>query len=142
MTAPTGACVPLLLAACSGTKEYLPEPAALQERVDCSTSVEWRPRYEPTVPAAKLPGNVPPGFVPVDVVPCRPASETDGDSVPKAVIREEHLSGDYAPLLAALAIPSDQPNSNTTGTSMHELLPPDLWLIDSASTTNDVPAVP
>lgn len=113
--------VGLLLSACTTPRTYLPEPAALQDPVDCSTSTGWEPAA--SNPAALLKGRVPNGFVPVDVVRC----SIDSDS---GAVTEEHLSGDYTPLLAALAVPSER-GGPINCLDYGEILP-GIWLINAA----------
>ncbi|MCU6479487.1 hypothetical protein QO003_003957 [Arthrobacter silviterrae] len=111
---------------------YTPDPAALQDKVDCTVPSEWRPGYGPTASAAQLMGSVPPGFVPVDAVECTfdfsvPA-RTATPGPPRMV--ERHLSGDFAPLLAALAQPSDR-QDGIACTADGEIVP-SLWLVNAA----------
>lgn len=75
-------------------------------------------------------GSVPDGFVPVDVVLCQPPeTKVAGDGTTRnTTVSEEHLSGDYRPLLAALAEPSDRQNGMSC-TDQGETLP-ELWLVD------------
>jgi hypothetical protein len=110
---------------------YTPGAAAIQDKADCTVPSEWRPGYGPTAPAAQLMGSVPPGFVPVDVVECTfdfsvPAS-TATPGPPRMV--ERHLSGDFAPLLAALAQPSDR-QDGIACTADGEIVP-SLWLVNA-----------
>lgn len=100
---------------------YLPEPATLQDAVDCSTSTGWEPAA--TTPAALLKGRVPDGFIPVDVVRCSIDSATTD-------VTEDHLSGDYTPLLAALAVPSER-GGPMSCLDYGEILP-GIWLINAA----------
>ncbi|WP_146233419.1 hypothetical protein [Arthrobacter psychrolactophilus] len=113
----------LILTSCSSpsaAEQYLPEAASLQSAVVCSpTQGLGNPS---TGAAADKKGRVPDGFIPVDAVRCVP--DTKG-----AVVSEERLSGDYAPLLKALAIPSER------GGEMNCLdyadTPLELWLINA-----------
>lgn len=112
---------------------YTLAPAALQSKVDCLANSSWLLHGESPAPAvADLMGGVPQGFVPVDVVECRrnDASATTAATPSPPTIRERHFSGDYAPLIAALAVPSDR----QTGIACEAMLEvtPDLWLVDSA----------
>lgn len=110
----------VLLASCSSPRQYFPEPAALQSAVDCSTATGWE--ASSTEPAALLKGRVPDGFLPVDVVSCTPG-ELRGE------VLQEHLTGDYAPLLAALAKPSER-GGNVSCLDYGEILPT-IWLVNS-----------
>ncbi|MEV8143069.1 hypothetical protein [Specibacter sp. NPDC078709] len=119
----------LLVSGCSSSSQqtspppqtYLPEPATLQDAVDCSTSTGWEPAA--TTPAALLKGRVPDGFIPVDVVRCSIDSATTD-------VTEDHLSGDYTPLLAALAVPSER-GGPMSCLDYGEILP-GIWLINAA----------
>lgn len=115
----------VLLAGCRSSptqpQTYLPEPATLQAAVDCSTSTRWEPAA--TTPAALLKGRVQDGFVPLVVVPCA----IDAAS---SEVRQEQLSGDYAPLLAALAAPSERGGPKNC-LDYGETLP-GIWLINAA----------
>ena len=114
----------LLLAACSSPsspEQYLPEPAVLQSAVDCSTATGEEAPGPAPVAAEK--GRVPDGFVPVDVVTCMP------DSI-IGTVTQAHLSGDYAPLLAALAKPSER-GGPASCLDYGEILPA-IWLVNSA----------
>ena len=78
-------------------------------------------------------GRVPDGFVPVDVVSAPGKyrrTPPQPPPCPDPVITEDHLSGDYAPLLAALAEPSDQ-EANVACPDYAEILP-ELWLVNTA----------
>lgn len=117
------ACALLLIASCSSPyspEQYLPKPATLQSAVDCSTATGWEGTS--TEPATLLKGRVPDGFMPVEVISCTP-SEMQGE-----VIRE-NLSGDYAPLLAALAKPSER-GGNVSCLDYGEILPA-IWLVNA-----------
>ena len=114
----------LLLAACSSPsspEQYLPEPAVLQSAVDCSRATGWEPATAEA--AGLLKGRVPDGFVPVHVVTCTP------DSI-IGTVTQARLSGDYAPLLAALANPSDR-GGPASCLDYGEILPA-IWLVNSA----------
>lgn len=115
------ACALLLIASCSSpsSEQYRPGPAALQSAVDCSTATGWEAAS--TEPAALLKGRVPDGFIPVEVVGCTPG-EMHGE------VTREHLSGDYAPLLAALAEPGERGPANCL--DYGEILPA-IWLISA-----------
>lgn len=132
------ACLALCLAGCSAvtgrTTHYTPAPAALQENADCLATSYWN---EPLVTAppevADKMGSVPQGFVPVDAVECSPGQRIFrqvGTEPAWASILEQHLSGDYGPLLAALAEQSERQDGGSC-IAMAETIP-DLWLVDSA----------
>ncbi len=80
----------LLLVGCTpaagGVTPFTPEPADLQDKVDCVVNPEWRPDYGTTSSASRLMGSVPDGFTPVDVVLCSPGA--------REPVVEEHLAGD------------------------------------------------
>jgi len=113
---------------------YTPGPAAIQDKVDCTVPSEWRPGYGPTAHAAQLMGSVPPGFITVGVVECSLAfpreAATAKSSPARSTIEERHLSGNFAPLLAALAEPSDR-QSGIACTADGEIVP-SLWLVNAA----------
>ena len=120
----------LLLASCSSPaspEQYLPEPATPQAAVDCSTATGWE--ASSTEPAARLKGSVPDGFVPVEVVTCTldPATMT---------ATEEWLSGDFGPLLAALATPSER-GGPASCLDYAEILPA-IWLVNAEGKAIDV----
>lgn len=123
------AAVTLLGSAC--TSHYLPEPATVQEAVDCSTAVGWN--SNPSDPAQLRKGHVPDGFDPVDVVRCTwslPAVPSGATTAPDPVITTDHLSGNYTALLAALAEPSDRAQ-NVSCLDYAEVLP-EVWLVNAA----------
>ncbi|AIY03926.1 MULTISPECIES: hypothetical protein [Arthrobacter] len=114
----------LLLTSCTSPdvspEQYLPEPAALQPAVDCSTATGWEATS--TGPAALLKGRVPDGFVTAEVVRCMLESMNNK-------LSEDHLTGDYAPLLAALAESSERGPASCL--DYGEILP-SIWLINAA----------
>ncbi|MDJ0313760.1 hypothetical protein [Arthrobacter sp. H35-D1] len=124
----------LLLTAC--TPHYQPEPAALQDTVDCSTAVGWN--TDAPNPALQQKGRVPKGFIPVDAVLCtwsQQVSASTATTAAKAIVTREHLAGDYTAgdytaLLAALAEPSDRAH-NVSCLDYAELVP-ELWLVNAA----------
>ncbi|MHA7305794.1 hypothetical protein ACX80E_11210 [Arthrobacter sp. TMN-49] len=111
---------------------YTPAPAALQDNVDCLASSEWRLDLGAASPAPTLMGSVPEGFVPVEVVRCRPDYFQSPDPSGKVgqVIAQEQLTGDYTALLAALAQPSDRQDGIACTADAETL--PGLWLINAA----------
>ncbi|MHA7305793.1 hypothetical protein ACX80E_11205 [Arthrobacter sp. TMN-49] len=120
----------LLLSGCTFVSHYQPEPAALQDAVDCSTATGMI--ANPSAPGAQLKGRVPDGFVPVDAVTCTrefPAHPPSATTAPNPVITEEHLSGDYTALLAALAQSSDSGGARSCA-DYAEILP-ELWLVNA-----------
>ncbi|NVM99383.1 hypothetical protein [Arthrobacter sp. SDTb3-6] len=112
---------------------YTPAPAALQDKVDCLATPYWNEPLMTAPPAvADKMGSVPRGFVPVDVVVCPPGQRIVPQAGPepaRATILEEHHAGNYGPLLAALAQPSDREEGGACF-SMAETIP-DLWLVDA-----------
>lgn len=127
----------------SGSGTYTPDAAVIQEKVDCpGSTVGWLP--EPANPPASdalgsgptaeaseeaiLSGSVPQGFEPVHVIRCSLVIQDPiGDFT--QLLQEEHLEGDYADLLAALAQPSDRGGSGPCTADM-EIIPP-LWMVDA-----------
>ncbi|MEO8222054.1 MAG: hypothetical protein ABI563_14865, partial [Specibacter sp.] len=130
----TAALISLLLSACLFTSHYRPEPAALQDAVDCS--VMTGTMASPTDPGVSLKGRVPDGFVPSDAVLCTwefPVPAQPATTDPHPIINIEHLSGDYSPLLAALAESSDRGGRGNCLANMENL--PELWLVNAAGKT-------
>lgn len=108
---------------------YLPPPAAIQEKVDCLATVPGWAELPASTPPANLSGSVPEGFIPVDVITCsQDYSEAGG--VPQALVRQQHLEGDYTALLAALAKPSARGGSGPCTADME--IVPGLWLVNAA----------
>ncbi|MCU6479486.1 hypothetical protein [Arthrobacter sp. A2-55] len=132
------AALALCLSGCNasapGITHSTPAPAALQAKADCLATTYWN---EPlmTAPAAvadKM-GSVPQDFVPEDVVTCSPGPRIfrQVSTEPAwASILEQHYSGNYSPLLAALAQQSDRQGGGSC-LSVGETIP-DLWLVDAA----------
>lgn len=121
----------VMLSACDPVTHYRAEPAALQDVVDCSVATGMI--SVPSGPDAPLKGRVPDGFVPVDAVRCiweLPAVSGQATTSPRAIIRVEHLTGDYTALLAALAQPSDRGGSANC-IDIAEILP-EVWLVNAA----------
>ncbi|PYI65639.1 hypothetical protein CVV68_17330 [Arthrobacter livingstonensis] len=112
---------------------YTPNPAALQDSANCPANASWLLHGDQPAAAVKdLMGSVPAGFVPVAVVECNrgPVPTSAGASPVQPTIVEDHLSGDYAPLLAALAVSSDR-QDGVNCTAQLEVTP-DLWLVNAA----------
>ena len=119
----------LLLNAC--TYHYQPEPATLQDAVDCSTAEGWN--ADASNPALQQKGRMPKGFIPVDAVLCtwsQQVSASTASTAVKAIVTREHLAGDYTALLAALAEPSDRAH-NVSCLDYAELVP-ELWLVNAS----------
>ncbi|MET4002505.1 hypothetical protein ABIB48_001221 [Arthrobacter sp. UYCu511] len=114
----------LVLGGCSAVGasplEYTPEPAAIQPAVDCSTAGWWEP--EAASPSSLHKGSIPEGFTTVGVVRCT------SDPI-SGVVEEDHLSGDFAPLLAALAQPSER--GGPVSCLDYAELPPAIWLVNA-----------
>lgn len=125
----------LLLGACGvlpGTNgHYTFDPAPVEDSYDCLANAMLSNGPDPSNPALTK-GSVPEGFVPVEAVECSldfgSLSPTSGPV--RQRIREDHLSGDLAPLLAALAEPSDRGGDWPCTADMQ--IVPDLWLVDAA----------
>ncbi|MHA7271118.1 hypothetical protein [Arthrobacter sp. HLT1-20] len=127
----TVAATALLLPACTFPSHYQPEPASLQDAVDCSVATGMI--ASTSDPGAQLKGRVPDGFVPVDAVRCTwelPAGSASSTMAPDPIITVDHLSGDFSPLLAALAEPSDR-EAGVACPDYAEILP-ELWLVNAA----------
>ena len=122
-----------------GATHYLPEPAVVLDSYDCNVAVPGAGAADLKDPASFARGSVPEGFATVGVVRCRqdfklpsgpPAVGPSPKSDPGYVIVEDHLSGDFKPLLVALAEPSDRENGGVCP-AMAEIIP-DLWLLNAA----------
>lgn len=118
----------LTMAGCDSPNR--PPPAAIQEKVDCPASVSpgWL-ELEASTSTANLRGSVPEGFVPVDVITCSQDYKVAG-GVPQALVKQQHLEGDYTALLAALAQPSSRGGSEPCTADMEIM--PGLWLVNAA----------
>lgn len=130
----------LVLAGCNVSTakvmQYHPDPAVVQQTVDCPASISGFPGYVPTASPSSLAGSVPEGFVPEQVFICRTGdSEVAGEH--KVLFQQEQLAGDFAPLLAALAEPSDRQSGADLCTADLELIP-GLWLVNAADETVQV----
>ncbi|MDO5752148.1 hypothetical protein [Arthrobacter sp.] len=129
----TATAAAMLLSSCTSLSQpghYQPEPAALQDAVDCSTAVGGS--SGPSDPSTGRKGRVPEGFIPVDAVLCtwsQQVSPSTGTTTIKPVVTSELLSGDYTSLLAALAEPSDRAH-NVSCLDYAELVP-ELWLVNA-----------
>lgn len=121
------ACLALTLGACTdqGGKitHYLPEAAVVQQGVDCASSA-------PGATPSSLAGSIPEGFVTEQVFICHLMSSEVGGVV-KEGFQAEELTGDFAPLLAALAIPSER--GGTRNCLDYADIPPELWLVNVKS---------
>ncbi|ALE05378.1 hypothetical protein AL755_07635 [Arthrobacter sp. ERGS1:01] len=124
---------PTVGASSDALTHFTPAPAALQDSANCLANAPWLLHGEQPAAAVKAGmGSVPKGFIPASVVRC-----TSGVVVPPASaapvqpsILEEHLAGDYGPLLAALAEPSDRQDG--VNCTLQLELTPDLWLVNAA----------
>ena len=129
-------CLALVLGGCTlytgRVTHYTPAPAVVQEKVDCVRSIDdsWPNGPESPSPAPALAGSVPAGFIPEKVFICRPADVTVNGADMRQVQQEE-LAGDFTPLLAALAEPSDRGEANVACPAMMELRL-GLWLVNAA----------
>ena len=110
----------LLLAGCSSPSMYRPEPAALQFALDCSPAIGGNDPSTETAAGKK--GRVPDGFVPTEVVRCTP-------DLAAGTVSEDHLSGDFTALLAALAVPSERGGSRSC--LDYADVRPEVWLVNA-----------
>lgn len=118
------------LAGCDAVSHYTPAPAALQDKVDClATTFEYGPLTTAPPGVVNAMGSLPKNFVPVDVVRCGPAAAPAGTTTTGRSVLEEHFSGNYGPLLAALAGPSDRQDSGSCPAMAPFIL--DLWLVNA-----------
>jgi len=128
-------CVSGCNASAPGITHFTPASAALQATADCLATSYWNEPLMTAPPAvADTMGSVPQDFVPADVVTCSPGQRIFrqvSDEPAWASISEKHYSGDYGPLLHALAQQSDRAEGGTSCVSMAETIP-DLWLVDAA----------
>ncbi|PYH00072.1 hypothetical protein CVV67_11540 [Arthrobacter stackebrandtii] len=104
--------------------QLVPEPAVLQKGVECPSSLDDFPSNADTGYPATPRGSVPAGFVPDQVFICRPDLVT-------GVMQQEELKGDFAPLLAALAVPSDRAEGDGVACTMILEIIPVLWLVNA-----------
>lgn len=113
---------------------FLPEPAVVQKGIDCPVSLDDFPSNSDTDYPSTPRGSVPNGFVTEKVFICRPGvSEIPGTP---NVIAQEELQGDFAPLLAALAVPSERAEGGFACTSVLEYIPV-LWLVNASGEAVD-----
>ncbi|MBP2411236.1 hypothetical protein JOF48_000035 [Arthrobacter stackebrandtii] len=108
--------------------EYVPAPAAVQKAVDCAASLDGLPEFAPNATPSPLAGSVPEGFVPVKAVVCT-AGDRGANGMPS--ILQEELSGNFAPLLAALSAPSLRGDGGTACPAIGFSIP-GLWLVNAA----------
>lgn len=133
----------LLLSGCAGLPGY---PAAtgapvaqLVAGVDCQApnlKNKWMVFREGAAPQTDLsathpdapePGMVPADFEPVAAYLCTFSGSVDDDQGRWAAVTVETRTGDFGPLLSALAEPSDQAGFNQACTADMEFVP-ELWL--------------
>ncbi|WP_133159132.1 hypothetical protein [Arthrobacter glacialis] len=134
----------LLLGGCNpmpaDVTHYTPAPATVVDAVDCERSVSKVP-YGPgsssppltgsPSTAAVLAGSVPAGFVPVKLVECfppDPALDAQGQ-VTGWTVKQLWFTGDFAAVLAALAVPSDS-QAGIACLAIGEILP-SIWLVNA-----------
>ncbi|WP_427017051.1 hypothetical protein ACQCSX_20555 [Pseudarthrobacter sp. P1] len=113
-------------------EHYLPAPAVVRDRVDSVASARFAVS-PPNATGSPAPegGSVPEGFAPAAAVLCSTAGGlVDGPGGKGRAVVEERLSGDLAPLLAALAEPSDRARPDQSCTADLEIVPT-LWLVDA-----------
>lgn len=109
---------------------FVPEPATLQTGIECPLSMGDFPNNSDTTYPSEPRGSIPAGFVVQKVFICfSDLAEVDGTT--KQVVKQEELQGDFAPLLAALAMPSDRADGDRV--ACHAILEtiPVLWLVNA-----------
>ncbi|MGA7205056.1 MAG: hypothetical protein WBX27_10550 [Specibacter sp.] len=127
-----------VLTGCNGPLEtvelFMPDPAKLQQKVDCTALSNTLLNRKTAKAVVATMGSIPAGFETVSVVKCSKPTLTgtraaDGTLAP-TVIREDHLTGNFAPLLAALAEPSER--SEDVACDLMGEVRPELWLVNPA----------
>jgi len=127
-----------VLTGCSGPVEtvehFTPAPAKVQQKVDCTALSNTLLNRKTGKAVVATMGSIPEGFKTAAVVRCTPITTPGTPNaagvLPPAVIREDHLVGNYAPLLSALSEPSER-NPDVNCLYMGEV-PPELWLVNPA----------
>lgn len=103
--------------------DFVPGPAAVQEKIACPVSGEDFPSNAVTSYPTSPRGSVPAGFVTERVFICLPSSTT-------LTVEPEELQGDFAPLLAALVVQSDRADGEYVCRAVLEYFPV-LWLVNA-----------
>ncbi|MEO8222052.1 MAG: hypothetical protein ABI563_14855 [Specibacter sp.] len=141
----------LLLVGCTPAPkditEFTPPAATVVASVDCGRSVRKVPSgpgfsdspgtSSPTA-AGLLAGSVPAGFVPVQLMECFPAQPTlDADGkVVGWTVKQLRFKGDFAQVLAALAVPTES-QEGVACLAVGETLP-SLWLVNAEGRSANV----
>ncbi|WP_449372416.1 hypothetical protein [Arthrobacter psychrolactophilus] len=115
----------------------VPKPAILQKSIECPASPEDFPRNADTNYPAEPRGSVPADFVVEKVFLCRP-DMTEIDGTAKLIAHQEELQGDFAPLLAALAVPSERADAGQLVCPAILETIPVLWLVNASGEAVDV----
>ncbi|AIY03928.1 MULTISPECIES: hypothetical protein [Arthrobacter] len=109
---------------------FVPVPATLQKGIECPVSLDDFPSNSDISYPAKPRGSVPADFVVEKVFLCRSdMAEVDGTT--KQVVQQQELHGDFAPLLAALAVPSDRADGEQVACRAVLETIPVLWLVNA-----------
>ena len=108
--------------------EFVPPPAELQKAVACPASTDDLPTNSDMDYPKEPRGSVPEGFVVEKVFICRTA---DLESATKPGVKQEELQGDFAPLLKALAVPSDRAEGNQAVCNAILEMMPIVWLVNT-----------
>lgn len=114
----------------------VPKPAVLQKGIECPVSPDVFPSNADSSYPAEPRGSVPEGFVIEKVFLCRP-DMTEVDGTTKFVVQQEELEGDFAPLLAALAVPSDRADEGQLVCPAILEMIPVLWLVNASGEAVD-----
>jgi len=117
--------------------EFVPPPAELQNSVACPASTDDLPTNADIDYPKEPRGSIPKGFVVEKVFICR-SDMADVNSDTKLVVKQEELTGDFAPLLKALAVPSDRAEGNQVVCPAILEMMPVLWLVNANGEAIDV----
>jgi hypothetical protein len=110
------------------------EPSQFAEPGTTAEPSETAEPTSTTHPDAPEPGRVPAGFVPTAAYLCTVEytfAPVDGSSEGSATVIVEKRTGDFGPLVKALAKPDQQPSADQVCTADMEIVP-DLWLEDAS----------
>lgn len=98
-------------------EHFTPAPAKVQQKVDCTALSNTLLNRKTGKAVVATMGSI-------------PGTPNAAGVLPPAVIREDHLVGNYVPLLSALSEPSER-NPDVNCLYMGEV-PPELWLVNPA----------